>query len=131
MYLIEPPVSDVWPHGQDFPDVFEIDGHTFHRAIRSQPYEGVICQYREAVPRDSMHLLVMNDGQYVIDHVDQYNPDMGFPVRHFLIDHPAGKPLLVAGVGILGVAGAAIFGKLEADQRGQATSDGRHTKEGR
>jgi hypothetical protein len=130
MYPLDPPLSDTWMFGNDFPDTFEIEGHTFHRAIRQQPYEGVICQYREAVPRDSMHLLVMNDGSYVIDHVDHYNPDMGAPVRHFLIDHPAGKPLLVAGVGILGVAGAAIFGKLEADQRGQATPDGRHSKEG-
>jgi len=128
MYMIEPPVSDTWMFGQDFPDHFEIDGHTFHRAIRTQPYEGVLAQYREAVPRDSMHLLVMGD-TYVIDHVDSYNPDMGFPVRHFLIDHPAGKPLLIAGVGILGVAGAAVFGKMEADQRGQATPNNRHTKE--
>lgn len=130
MYTIEPEIKEPWIYGDEFPPSIEIDGKVFNRAIRQQPYDGVIAQYREAVPRDSMHLLVMQDGTWVIDHVDEYNPDMGHPVRHFIIDHPAGKSLLVAGVGVLGVAGAAVFGKMEADQRGKAAPNDRHTKEG-
>lgn len=114
MTPIDPPVVETWPYpAGDFPDVIEVDGVTFYRAVRQQPYEGVIAQYRENVPRKSTHLLVMNDGTYIIDHVDEYNPDMGHPVRHFIIDHPAGKSLLVAGVGALGIAGAAVFGAMQ------------------
>lgn len=113
MRLIEPPIQEVWTLGDHFPESIEIEGTTFMRALRAQPYEGVIAQYREGVPRNSMHLLVMNDGSWVIDHVDEYNPDMGYPIRHFIVDHPAGKSLLVAGVGLVGVAGAVIAGAMQ------------------
>lgn len=99
MYKLEPIYGD-WSVN-DFPDRIEIDGQPFVRAIRKQPYSGVIEQYREEKPRDSMHLLVLDDGRWRIDHVDDYNPDMGHPVRHFLIDHPVGKVLLFTGAGLI------------------------------
>lgn len=116
MYPVDPPIVEPWefPEG-DFPDSIIIDGRVFHRAIRAQPYDGVIAQYREAVPRHSAHLLVY-PGQYVIDHVDEYNPDMGHPFRHFVKDHPRGKATIVTGAGLIGLAGAALFG--EAKKKG-------------
>ena len=121
MKLIEPPVVEPWDFAPgDFPDHIEIDGLVFNRAIRQQGYDGVICQYRQAVPRDSAHLLVLNDGRYVIDHIDSYNPDMGYPVRHFVVDHPMGKSVIVAGVGVLGVVGSVLAGL--ADKNNSSTS---------
>lgn len=121
MYRVDPPITDKWEFGEDFPEAFELDGKVFERAIRTQPYQDVIVQYREAVPRDSAHLLVMNNGMWVIDHVDEYNPDRGFPFRHFVVDHPKGKGTLVAGAGLLGLAGAALCGVAE---RGKQSDKG-------
>lgn len=114
MYPIDPPIRERWLlDAGDFPEAIEIDGQVFTRAIRKQPYEGVIEQYRAAVPRDSAHLLVLEDGTYVIDHVDEYNPDMGAPLRHWVVDHPRGKATIVAGLGIAGVIGSALYGEAK------------------
>jgi len=121
MRNIEPPIIEQWTY-DGFPETIELEGTTFHRAIRKQPYEGVIEQYREMVPRQSMHLLVMGDGRWVIDHVDEYNPDMGHPVRHFLVDHPRGKSVLVAGFGVLGVLGSALVGLGEENNAKKTSS---------
>lgn len=117
MIPVDPPIVESWelPEGE-FPDVIEIDGKTFHRAIRQQGYDGVICQYREMVPRQSAHLFVMNNGTWQINHIDEYNPDMGYPVRHFIVDHPAGKGVLVAGAGLLGIGGATLVGAQKKRQ---------------
>lgn len=112
MFPIDPPIREPWPE-QGFPDIIEIDGQTFARALRKQPYTGVIEQYRATVPRDSAHLLVLDDGTYQIDHVDEYNPDMGYPVRHWAVDHPKGIATLLLGGGALGLAGAAMYGKAK------------------
>lgn len=121
MYKVEPPITDRWEFGDEFPEAFELDGKVFELAIRKQPYDGVIAQYREAVPRDSAHLLVLNNGMWVIDHVDEYNPDRGHPLKHFIVDHPKGKGTLVAGAGLLGLAGAALVGTA---QRGKQQDKG-------
>lgn len=111
MYKLDPPITGVWEYGDTFPDTFELDGQLFERSIRSAPYDGVVEQYRAAVPRDSVHLLVYEDGNWVIDHVDEYNPDRGHPVRHWIVDHPAGKGTVIAGAGVMGLIGAALYGE--------------------
>lgn len=116
MYPVKPPITDVWEFDEP-PEAVEIDGKVFHRAIRAQPYEGVILQYREAVPRNSAHLLVKQDGYWIIDHVDEYNPDMGHPLRHFVVDHPKGQGTLVAGAGVIGLIGAALFGESRKEKK--------------
>ena len=115
MKRIEPAIIEKWelPSGE-FPEFIEIAGTMFQRSVRSQPYEGVIEQYREMVPRDSMHLLVMQDGEFCIDHIDEYNPDMGYPLRHLIVDHPQGVAMVVAGVGTLGVLGSAMVGAIQS-----------------
>jgi len=122
MYKVDPPIIEKWelPEGE-FPDSIEIEGRMFHRAIRKQPYEGIIEQYREAVPKESMHLLVTGDGRWIIDHVDEYNPDLGFPMRHFIVDHPRGSSLVVGGLGVLGVIGSTLVG-LGEKNRGAKTN---------
>lgn len=102
---------------QDYPQAVTIDGLTFARAIRRQPYKGVIAQYRQAVSRDSLHLLVLEDGNWLIDHADEYNPDMGYPVRHFLLDHPAGKALILTGSGIIAMGLAVCKGYTHRNQK--------------
>lgn len=112
MLPVDPPIIERWelPEGE-FPDTIVIEGESFARAIRTQPYDGVIAQYRAMVPRNSAHLFVLNDGRWMIDHIDEYNPDMGYPLRHFIVDHPKGKGFLVAGAGLIGLAGAALYGE--------------------
>lgn len=110
MYKLDPPVYGKWQE-EDFPDLVEIEGFIFEKAIRKQPYEGVIEQYRQACDRDSMHLLVTEDGDYLIEHIDEYNPDRGFPLRHFIYDHPKGPGTLLAGAGVAGIIGALVSGK--------------------
>jgi hypothetical protein len=109
MFKLETPLYGDWSV-PSFPDEVIIDGKLFNKAIRKQPYDGVIEQYREATPRESYHLLVLEDGHWIIDHVDDYNPDLGYPVRHFLIDHPVGKVLLFTGTGLIGMGIAAARG---------------------
>lgn len=95
--------------GAWFPDDLNVEGRTFRRARWRQPYAGVIEQYREAVPRNSGHLKVFADGRWVVDHADQYNPDMGYPIQHLLYDHPAGQTALAL-LPYAGVAGAVYWG---------------------
>lgn len=112
MYPLEEPLHGEWPFA-DYPDMVEIDGTLYVKAIRTQPYSGVVAQYREPVARDSAHLLVLEDGNWIVDHIDGYNPDMGRPVRHFFRDHPAGRLLVMTGTGIGMLAIAITRGKRE------------------
>ena len=96
-----------------FPDEVQVNGVPFRRTNWKEAKPGVVEQYREAVETNSRHLLVLEDGRWIIDHVDDVNPDMGdvtAPVRHFVADHPVGQGLfalaLVAGI-VLVVAGLA------------------------
>lgn len=115
MRELDPPIGGVWPF-DDLPEAVEIDGQTFYRAIRKQPYEGVIEQYREALSRDAAHMFVKDDGSFIVHHIDEYNPDMGYPVRHFLIDHPVGRLLVLTGTGIITMGIAVARGVRESRQ---------------
>jgi hypothetical protein len=115
MYPLDPVIEGAWEFGLNYPDAIEIEGHHFNRAIRQQAYQDTVAQYRESVARDSMHLLVLTNGTWVIDHVDEYNPDMGHPIRHFLVDHPKGIPVVLTGIGALGMMGAALANKKGKD----------------
>lgn len=67
----------------------------FRRARLSERRNGAIGQYREHRSRDSMHLHVLADRTWRIDHTDDFNPDAGpwSAFRHLLADHPLGKLL--------------------------------------
>jgi len=112
MYPIDPPITGQWPFDV-FPEAVEIDGIRFIRARRKQSYDRCVEQYRQDSPRDCMHLLVLDNGTYSIDHADEYNPDQGYPFRHFVVDHPKGAATVVAGAGALGVIGSVVKGALE------------------
>ncbi len=106
------PITGWWTL-PDYPDVVNAAGRRFRRARWKQDYDGVVEQYREEVAQNSMHLKVYEDGRWVIDHVDEDNPDMGREVPHFFNDHPLGQFLKAAGavvgvVACVAVAGAAI-----------------------
>lgn len=62
----------------DFPKRVELGGRTF---VRSDTWaarlSGVARQYREDVARHAMHLYVLDDGTWKIDHVDEANPEKG------------------------------------------------------
>jgi len=109
MYPLNPPITGDWPL-TEFPETIVIDGKTFRKAKRKQPYLGVVEQYREDIPRDTMHLCVFDGGEWIIDHVDEYNPDLGFPARHFFIDHPIGKVFLFTGAGLISMGIAVTRG---------------------
>lgn len=107
-------MSGWWPF-RGFPESISVHGVTFEKAKWEQGYHGVIAQYREARARGSRHLFVYEDGQWAIDHVDQYNPDRGYPVEHFLVDHPVGQALtVVLGLGLVVGAGALLVKAAEA-----------------
>lgn len=117
MYPVEPAERGLWPYS-DFPDAVEIDGNVFVKAIRKQPYAGVIEQYRQETPEDSAHLMVLESGIWVIDHVDEYNPDLGHPVKHFMVDHPIGRVLTYTAGGVVAMGLAIIAGK-RSEKRGK------------
>jgi hypothetical protein len=88
-----------------FPERITLNGRSFRKAWWRQPYDGVVEQYREEQARNSMHLKVRNDGTWIVDHIDEDNPDLGRPIEHFFSDHPVGKFLKVAvPVGVIGTA---------------------------
>ncbi len=68
------------------PEWLHLGERVFRLARWRKAYPGVVIQYREHVPVRSMHLMVYADGTYSIDHVDDFNPDLGFPVRHLVFD---------------------------------------------
>lgn len=106
------PALGGWWTLPNFPERVSIQGRLFRRAGWRQPYEGVVEQYREEVPCNSRHLKVYSDGRWLVDHVDQDNPDLGRPVEHFFNDHPVGKVLKATapflGLALVGVAIARI-----------------------
>lgn len=103
------PVSDNWPL-PNFPDEIWLGDRLFRKAQWQQDYVGVVEQYREAVARNSAHMKVYANGVWVIDHIDEDNPDMGRPVEHFFNDHPLGQFLKVVGSVALVVGGVALAG---------------------
>ena len=102
MTRIDPPLVGTWFDGTydrgtiaapRFPSVVFLGDRTFRRSKMSERRPGVVAQYREHRSRDSMHLHVRGDGTWVIDHADDFNPDVGpyFALRHFFADHPIGR----------------------------------------
>lgn len=89
-----------------FPPAANLLGRVFKRSTKwAAPYAGVAAQYREDVDRRAMHLMVHTDGTWVIDHVDEANPERGLVLEHTfrdVVQTPWGAALLVAGV--LGVS---------------------------
>ena len=82
---VSPPLRGRWP-GMSFPLEVAVNGRRFRRAEWSWPYPGVRAQYREAVPRSSMHLFVLQDWTWVVPHVDEANPDQGSLLAHGIRD---------------------------------------------
>lgn len=82
---ITPPIRGRWP-GPDFPDTVTMSGRLFRKAGWKWPYTGVVAQYREAIPVNSRHLLVLDDGTFIIDHYDEANPDSDAAFKHLVKD---------------------------------------------
>ena len=81
------PIGGPWPFGRRFPERVTAIGRSFTRARGAWPfYRGVMAQYREDVPRQSLHLHVMQGGRWVISHADAVNPDRGSHVEHLIRD---------------------------------------------
>ena len=100
------PVRGEWPFRQYggsmcFPDQISVGERKFRKAVLQEQKPGVVEQYREFVAENSFHLYVMGDGSWTIAHRDDVNPDIGgvpAAVKHFVVDHPLGQALAVAGV---------------------------------
>jgi hypothetical protein len=106
-YPVEPHVSGSWAF-QGLPHQVSLNGRTFNRARIASPfYSGVVGQYREAVPWNAQHLMVFGNGMYVVDHVDEANPDYGHLVAHALLD--VGEYVAV-GSAVLGLALGLVVG---------------------
>lgn len=87
MRLITPITGRLWDAvPRDLPPVVVVGSRVFVKARWWRPYPGVVCQYREARPLLSAHLFVHPDGTFTVDHIDDYNPDMGYPLQHFVVD---------------------------------------------
>lgn len=90
-----------------FPASVVLLGRTFTRSKWAAPRRLVVAQYREDVDHNSMHLMVGADGNWIIEHTDDANPDRGLVLEHTLrdvIQTPVGAFALV-GVVLLATAG--------------------------
>jgi len=105
--MLPEPLRGTWLlHKQDgsmlFPERTMIGGRVFVRSDTwAGPVAGVAKQYREDVARQAMHLYVLDDGTWKIDHIDEANPEKGLVLEHAFRDviHTWwGASLLVAGV---------------------------------
>lgn len=104
------PLRGAWTF-TGFPDVVQLGGRTFKRSDKwAAPLPHVLKQYREDVDRQSMHLEVLDDHTWRIDHVDEANPERGLVLEHAVKDviHTWwGAALLTAGV--VGVVAAVSY----------------------
>ncbi len=118
---LQTPLTGAWGR-PDFPDEVTIDQRHFRRAGWQQARPGVVAQYREAVPRMSHHLSVFEDGRWEIDHVDDYNPDMGHAARHFFFDYAPGKAAWatysIFGIASLLYGASVLLHKRKVSRRG-------------
>lgn len=99
--------------GPHFPERLAFQGRVFRRARWRRVIAGVSAQYRQEVAQNSAHLMICTDGRWVIDHIDQDNPDMGRELPHFLNDTGIGRAVKVAAplamlVGICWLTGRAV-----------------------
>lgn len=94
-----------------FPDVVALNGRTFKRSLKwAAPRHLVVAQYREDVDHDSMHLMVMADGNWIIEHTDDANPERGLVLEHTfrdVIQTPLGAVLFA--ISCVGVAAALSY----------------------
>lgn len=98
--MLAQPLRGRWTE-QGFPPEVVLDGRTFKRAKWAAPRRLVAAQYREDVDHDSMHLLVGADGNWIIEHTDDANPDRGLVLEHTfrdVIQTPAGALALLGAV---------------------------------
>ena len=80
------PFTGLWPHA-DYPEVVSMRGRTFRRAGGWKwNRAGVVAQYREDKPSESMHLFVLEDGTFRGDHIDEVNPNFGNALGHLWND---------------------------------------------
>lgn len=96
-----------WPFS-DYPERVDLLGKSFTRSRKwAFPYAGVVAQYREDVDRHSMHLMVLADGSFEVDHVDDANPERGHVLEHALKDvsNTTGGALVILAGGAAVVAG--------------------------
>lgn len=84
MIQIAPEIGP-WPYGRSFPRAVQIGGRNYVRTNWEFPYSHTLAQYREDRPERSRHLHVLDDGNYIVDHIDEANPDFE-PVWHLLVD---------------------------------------------
>ena len=93
-----------------FPDEVCLAGRRFRKARLKVSEEGVSEQYRECVAQNSYHVKVYENGVWVFDHIDKFNPDVGLlnAAFHFFVDVPAGREI-AAGAAVAGL-GLAMFG---------------------
>jgi hypothetical protein len=95
------PLRGAWPFA-DYPEHVQIIGRNFRRSDTwAMPMPHVAKQYREDVDRQSMHLEVLDDGTWEINHIDEANPERGLVLEHTVkdvIQTPWGAALLTVGV---------------------------------
>lgn len=82
---VVPPIRGKWTN-PGFPETVKLDGRTFRKATWQMSRPGVIAQYREDIPASSRHLFVLSDRTFVIDHLDEANPDKGREFEHLISD---------------------------------------------
>ncbi len=99
--MLPEPLRGGWTF-DGFPERIELGGRSFVRSDKwAARIDGVLQQYREDVDRQAMHLYVLEDGTWKIDHIDAANPERGLVLEHALKDVVQtwwGAALLVAGV---------------------------------
>lgn len=97
---LEHPLRGRWPF-DGFPPSVLLLGRTFDRAKWAAPRRLVAAQYREAVDHNAMHLMVGADGNWLIEHTDDANPDRGLVLEHTfrdVIQTPVGAFALLGAV---------------------------------
>lgn len=78
------PQRGAWPFA-GLPLAVALGGRVYRRSEWAFPYPHVVAQYREDRPEHSAHLHVFDDGSWLVDHLDESNPDFA-PVAHLLDD---------------------------------------------
>jgi hypothetical protein len=104
--MLAQPLRGRWT-AQGFPPAVVLLGRVFKRTKWAAPRRLVVAQYREDVDRDSMHLMVLADGNWIIEHTDDANPDRGLVLEHTFKDviHTPIGALALLGVVVLASAG--------------------------
>jgi len=82
---LDPPQEGVWSF-EGLPQAVQVAGRQFRRTESGTPKPGVIGQYREDKSTNSTHLYVHADGRWAITHLDEFNPDKGRVLEHFVTD---------------------------------------------